>query len=131
VHVQALVIPVRHDGEQGLQWRAGFLDTAVLEIAPCHPLLRFDDVVHAVGEARPVLGFRLEDGFSEDRARIVEDLAHEVGNEAFGDAIAEPARQHALAVEIEIAERFHVALVDEPGCLALPGVQARPDFRHQ
>jgi hypothetical protein len=131
MHVHALIVPKRHDGQQRFQRWTGLGDAAVLEVAPRHPLLRFDDVVNAVREVGQVLGLRFEDGLGEDRARVVENLAHEVRDEAFGDAIAEPARLYALALEIEIVERFHVAVLDQPGGSALLRMQPRPDFRHQ
>ena len=55
VRVLPLVLAVGHDVQQRLERRAGVVDGAVGEVRLRHPLLRLDDVVHAVGEHGRVL----------------------------------------------------------------------------
>ena len=127
----ALVVALGHDVEQGLERRAGVLDAAVLEVTPGDPLLGLADVVHTVGEDLRVLGLGAQYGLGEDRLGVVEDLAEEVGDEALGDAVAEPAGQDLAPLVLEVLDGLQIAVGDQIAGLALLLGEARPDLRDQ
>ena len=117
--------------QQGAQRRAGGFDAAVGEVAAGHALLRRDNGVDAAGEGFTVLRFRTQDLVRDDVVGRFKDAPQKVVGKQRCDAIAQPAGQHLVAVQLEILELLEVAVLHEEARLALLRRHAAPDLRHQ
>jgi hypothetical protein len=95
-------MPVRHDVQQRRHRRAGIRDAAVVEVSARAALLRFHQVVDAVGEHRRVLPLGLQDRVGEHAVRAVEHAAEVGAHEGARDAVAEAAGAHRAALEHEV-----------------------------
>ena len=93
--------------------------------------MRADDVVHAVGENRHVLLLRAQHFLGEDGVGIIEDAPEKRADKTGRHAVAQPAGQHFLAVELKVLAFFKVAVFNQKCRLPFRRRHAAPDFRDQ
>ena len=111
--VFAFELAVAHDMQQGEEGWAGEGNAAVGEVVFGDQLLRGNDVIHAVGERRRVLGFGAEHLRAKDIVRVVEDNAEEGSHEVWRDPVPEAAGEDAPPVHLKIFHLFQIVLFDQ------------------
>src|SRR5690349_6734448 len=102
-----------HDVKQRPQWRAGIFDRSIVEIFLRHALLGVGDVLDPVGKRIRVLDLRLEDPLLKYLSRIIKHAAEIRADEFRCDAISQSAGEDLLSLELVIAQRLQIPLLDE------------------
>mmetsp|Transcript_45215 Transcript_45215/g.76159 ORF Transcript_45215/g.76159 Transcript_45215/m.76159 type:complete len:506 (+) Transcript_45215:522-2039(+) len=121
-------LPVGHDVEQCLQWRAGVLDGTILEIALGSLGMGLSQIVDSIHKCIHILQLRAQHIIGEDDARVGEELTHEIVGELGCDAVSQKVGGNLATLVFEILHRFQVALADEPLRISLVILEAAEDF---
>jgi hypothetical protein len=96
-----------------------------------HPLMRRDDVVHAIRKDGEVLQFGPKHLRREDHVRVIEDAPKIVHHEFACYSVTKAARQNSFALVLEIFAFFEVAVLEHVLRVAFPIFHARPDLRDE
>src|SRR5712671_4274858 len=127
----SLVMPVRHNMQEGFQWRTCFLNAPIVEITPGDPFVGLNHVLHAVCENVVILLLGTKHFLGKDHVRMVEHAPKETKHEPHRDAITETAGKYLLAAMLEVPASLKVTLLNQKLRVALFHAHPAPDFRDE